>query len=154
MNVPGQGANPASRMSSIIFVRNRLAVLNRDRMLVATSAVLLKNRDSLGGPDDMVGFVGHASPRFKAHHLSSQTIGASDRADLRGISDQLDAGDIPLPTETPGVGASAWGGLHGRRRGLYGIHRFARRQQTETHNDEGGSFGCCCGWFSMSILQR
>jgi hypothetical protein len=37
-----------------------------DRMLVATSAVLLKNRNGLGGPDDMVGFVGHAFPRFKA----------------------------------------------------------------------------------------
>ena len=35
-----------------------------DRMLIATSAVLLKNRDGLGGPHDMVGFVGHASPRF------------------------------------------------------------------------------------------
>jgi hypothetical protein len=31
-------------------------------VLVATSAALLKNRDSLGGPDDMVGFVSHVPP--------------------------------------------------------------------------------------------
>jgi hypothetical protein len=30
--------------------------------------VLLKNGDGLGGPDDMVGFIGHASPRFGVCH--------------------------------------------------------------------------------------
>jgi hypothetical protein len=33
-----------------------------DRMIIASPAVLLENRDGLGGPGDMVGFVGHAQP--------------------------------------------------------------------------------------------
>ena len=43
-------------------------------MLIATSAVLLKNRDGLGGPDDMVGFVGHASPRFSVCHTRDYAL--------------------------------------------------------------------------------
>jgi hypothetical protein len=31
-----------------------------DGMLVAGAAVLLKNRDGLGGPGNVVGFIGHA----------------------------------------------------------------------------------------------
>ena len=40
-------------------------------VLVATSAVLLKNRDSLGGPDDMVGFVSHVPPGLKRPPVKS-----------------------------------------------------------------------------------
>jgi hypothetical protein len=36
-----------------------------NHMLIATSAVLLKNRDGLGGPGDMVRFVSHVPPGLK-----------------------------------------------------------------------------------------
>jgi hypothetical protein len=32
-----------------------------DRVIVSGSAAFLKNRDGLGGPGDMVGFVGHGA---------------------------------------------------------------------------------------------
>ena len=55
-------------------------------MLIATSAVLLKNRDGLGGPDDMVGFVGHASTRFHLPYRDYALRGRSAAHDGRKIA--------------------------------------------------------------------
>ena len=43
-------------------------------VLVATSAVLLKNRDSLGGPDDMVGSVSHVAPGLNGRATSQVSV--------------------------------------------------------------------------------
>ena len=52
-------------------------------VLVATSAVLLKNRDSLGGPDDMVGSVSHVgAPPVKSLFRKFKRRPAPDLPDI------------------------------------------------------------------------
>jgi hypothetical protein len=43
-------------------------------VLVATLAVPLKNRDSLGGPNDMVGSVSHVPPGLKSAATSQVSV--------------------------------------------------------------------------------
>ena len=51
-------------------------------VLVATSAVLLKNRDSLGGPDDMVGSVSHVAPGLNGRATSQVSVSEIQTAPL------------------------------------------------------------------------
>ena len=48
--------------AKVLSQMSEIADQVRDHVLVAGSAVLLKNRDGLGSPDDMVGFVSHVPP--------------------------------------------------------------------------------------------
>jgi hypothetical protein len=48
-----------------------------DRMHVTRAAVPLKNRDGLGGPGDVVSFIGHLSPRI--HNRSTINAGSGSR---------------------------------------------------------------------------
>jgi hypothetical protein len=57
-----------------------------NHVLVATSAALLKNRDSLGGPDDNVGFVSHVPPGLKRPSTAVSEIQTAPRADLADTS--------------------------------------------------------------------
>jgi hypothetical protein len=51
-------------------------------MLIASSAVLLKNRDGIGGPDDMVRFVSHVPPGLKRSACSQVFISEIQAARL------------------------------------------------------------------------
>jgi hypothetical protein len=46
----------AALLSQVSEIANQVC----DGMLVAGAAVLLKNRDGLGGPGNVIGFIGHA----------------------------------------------------------------------------------------------
>jgi hypothetical protein len=64
-----------------------------DGMLVTSAAVLLKNSDGLGGPGDVVGFIGHLTPRI---HNSTMNVTALKgavvfewhAAEMRACSDE------------------------------------------------------------------
>ncbi len=67
LRVPVPNATPylAEKVEAALLGQvSKIADQVRDGMLVTSAAVRLKNRDSFGGPNDVVGFVGHAFPRL------------------------------------------------------------------------------------------
>jgi hypothetical protein len=68
-----------------------------DRMLVTRAAVPLKNRDGLGGPGDVVSFMGHLSPRI--HNRSTMNAGSGSRINGGAKAGQLGGANHPRDPE-------------------------------------------------------